>query len=307
MNNRKQAVDSGRGDLELILGILLGTYKAFMVVSVLVLCVVAAYVFTLPNMYRAKAAVMDAEDSTGGSVGISSQLGGLASLAGVNIGGGNEKFQLAKEIVKTRGFVLEVINKYDLKPLISAVIAWDVGSGIVFDGEIYNSTTSSWIDSEPNDLWLYNEFSDRFKISEDKSTGFLNISFDHESPYVAVKVLQYIVLEINEKMKSSDISEARDNISYLNAEIDKTAVSSMRNVFYQLVEEQSKKLMLASVKKEYVFKLLDEIYLPQRPSSPKRVMVILVSGVLIVFFYLLFLAGLFFKEKYISGLMYEKV
>ena len=57
------------------------------------------------------------------------QLGGLASLAGVSIGGGeSSEAQVAQEIMRSRGFIEEFINENNLAVEVFAAEGWDMGS-----------------------------------------------------------------------------------------------------------------------------------------------------------------------------------
>lgn len=58
-------------------------------------------------------------------------------------------------------------------------------------------------------------------------------------------------------IRMRDVVDAKDGIEYLNMQLERTAVAEMRSVFYQLIEEQTKKMMLASVREDYVFRTLE--------------------------------------------------
>src|SRR5690554_8128925 len=62
------------------------------------------YALSQPNIYQASALLAPAQGEGGGR--ISGQLSGLASLAGVNLGGGGaSKTVLAKETLRSRAFL----------------------------------------------------------------------------------------------------------------------------------------------------------------------------------------------------------
>jgi uncharacterized protein involved in exopolysaccharide biosynthesis len=44
----------------------------------------------------------------------------------------------------------------------------------------------------------------------------------------------------------------------------------MQSAFYQIVEEQTKSLMLAEVQEEFIFKVVDPAVVPETKSGPKR-------------------------------------
>ena len=59
------------------------------------------YALSVPNQYKATALLAPAQSDGGGLSGVLGQLGGLASLAGVSIGGGeSSESHIAQEIMK---------------------------------------------------------------------------------------------------------------------------------------------------------------------------------------------------------------
>ena len=47
----------------------------------------------------------------------------------------------------------------------------------------------------------------------------------------------------------------------------------MQNIFYQLIEEQTKKSMLAKVRKDYILKTLDPAIAMEEQERPKRALI----------------------------------
>ena len=52
------------------------------------------------------------------------------------------------------------------------------------------------------------------------------------------------------------------------------------DTFYNLIEQQQQKLMLAKVRNDYVFKVLDAPIVPERKDSPKRALIVIFSSLL---------------------------
>jgi len=65
----------------------------------------------------------------------------------------------------------------------------------------------------------------------------------------------------------------------------------MQTIFYQLIEEQTKTIMLANVRKDYVLEVIDPAVAPEKEAKPKRamicVLVTLLGGMLSVIFVLI--------------------
>jgi LPS O-antigen subunit length determinant protein (WzzB/FepE family) len=57
---------------------------------------------------------------------------------------------------------------------------------------------------------------------------------------------------------------------YLERKIAETPVAEMQNVFFGMVETQTKVLMLTERSEDYLFKVLVRPMIPEEKSSPKR-------------------------------------
>jgi LPS O-antigen subunit length determinant protein (WzzB/FepE family) len=83
--------------------------------------------------------------------------------------------------------------------------------------------------------------------------------------------------KINSKLKARDAEEAQKNVTFLKKQIEETPLASMQSVFYDLIEEQTKTLMLAKGSTEYVFRTVSESRVPEQRSKPKRALTCIVG------------------------------
>ena len=248
------------------------------------------YALSLANQYKASAVVSPAQ-SGGSSLGaMAGQLGGLASLAGINIGSGeSNETQEAMEIMQSWGFMEAFIQTHDLQVPIYAAIGWDKGSNsLKLDNNLYDATSERWLieDNEsgenraPSSWELYEKFRDRVAVSQDKTSGLINISVEYYSPQIAKQWVDLFIITINDYMRARKLEQVNRNIEYLTAQIDKTAIADMREVFYQLVEEQTKSKMLAEASPEYAFVTVSRAMVPEQKSQPKRALVCILGTLL---------------------------
>lgn len=252
------------------------------------------YALSLPNIYKAEAVLAPSEDNSGGGLAaMAGQLGGLASLAGVNLGGGDaNKTTIALEILQSRAFLTEFVEKHDILPEIMAVKAWSPEQGIAFDEEIYDATTKAWVrEVEPPKQpqptsWEYVKTvkQELLQVSQDKETGLVTISVNHQSPDFSKKLVELLVKDINDKMRERDIVEAQNSLEYLNQELKTTNLSNMQQVFYQLIEKQTQTMMLANVRPEYIFQTIDPAVVPEEKAKPSRALICLLGTMLGGFF-----------------------
>lgn len=257
-------------------------------IYIIALCFLAAIISTIvaintPNTYRSETLLAPTENLQGQSNEISSQLGGLASLAGLgNLDSKGFKTDVAQAKILTKDFLYSFIDKHDLLLSILAIESWDKKSKqVTYDDSVYDVETKSFILPEEMSLrWLaYKALSENLIISTERG-GFINISYEHPSPTVAQYVVENIIKDINELMKNFDIEQADKSIKYLNEKLVQTNIADMRSVFYRLIEEQMKNKMLTEIKSEYIFTTLDPALVPEEKAGPRRVLIIVVSVIL---------------------------
>ena len=247
---------------------------------------------SMPNIYRSTAIL--APKSDGGAGGLSrlaSQYGGLASLAGINLGGvggdGMTKSAIALEKMKSLSFFKQQLYE-DLLVDLMAVESWDPSTRqLMYDDEIYDSASSKWLrevdpprQAQPSDQEAHKAFLNLVSISEDKQTGLISVSVEHESPDTAKQWVELMVGRVSEDLRSKDIREAEESIKFLEAQREKTSLVSLDEVFAQLIEEQTKTIMLANVSKDYVFDVIDPPVAPELKSKPSRALICVLGTLL---------------------------
>ncbi|MGR5322120.1 Wzz/FepE/Etk N-terminal domain-containing protein [Vibrio sp. DNB22_19_1] len=249
------------------------------------------YALSLPNIYKSDALLAPAESSNGGGLSkMAGQLGGLAALAGVNLGGGeSSQTDLAVQVMKSRQFVEAFINKHDLLVPLMAAKDWDLANNkLILDEELYNPNTGEWL-REPDGLrgatptaqeafQVFNK--EVLSISQDKESGLYTVSVKNYSPYIAQQWVNWLIEDINKVMRERTIAETSQNLAYLNTQLQKTAVADMKSTFYSLIEEQTKSLMLAEVQEEFIFKVVDPAVVPELKDGPKRALICVLGTLL---------------------------
>ncbi|NLQ19077.1 LPS O-antigen length regulator [Marinomonas sp. M1K-6] len=252
------------------------------------------YALSQPNTYKAEAILASASAGQGGGLSaMASQFGGLASLAGISLGGGGtDDKAMALATLQSRQFLNAFINKYDiLVPLMAGEKWHPADDTLIINPELYSTEQQQWIrevepgkSPQPTDWEAYKTFKTMLAISEAKDTGLVNLSITHLSPTIAKQWVDWLVIDLNAWVKNNSLSDTRRNISYLEEQIDKTNIADMQSVFYQLIEEQTKKLMLAEVQDEFAFKIIDPAVVPEEKAGPKRalicVLAVLLGGML---------------------------
>ena len=274
-------------DLRELFSVLWAGKKLIAAVTSLFAVISVIYALSLANEYKSYAVVAPAESGGSALGNMAGQLGGLASLAGINIGPGENTETLeAMEIMQSWGFIEEFIETHSLQIPIYAAEGWDKASNrLKLDDELYDAESKTWqIDDEdsnkqrsPSSWELFEEFDKKVAVSQDKTTGLITISLEYYSPYLAKQWVELFIRSINDYMRERKLQQVNRNIEYLTAQVEKTAIAGMREVFYQIIEEQTKSKMLAEASPEYAFVTVSRAMVAEEESKPKRALICILA------------------------------
>ena len=265
----------------------------WLIIAITAVFAIGSVIFALsqPNTYKSEALLAPASEEQGGGLSaLAGQFGGLASMAGINLGagGGVDKTQMAIEVIKSRQFASNFIKSHNILPDLMAAEEWNMSADTLnYDAEIYNSETKTWVREvkapfkpEPSMQEAYKEFSKAISVNSAKDTGMVTISVEHLSPSVAQQWVDWLILDINKVMKDRDVAEAIRSSEFLNKQIALTNVADIRSILYKLIEEQAKTIMFGEVRDEYVFKTIDPALVPEEKAGPKRALICVLGTML---------------------------
>lgn len=273
---------------ELVLALWQG--KWLIVICVIVFGIIgAAYAFSQPNIYKATALLAPAQNEGGSRLG--GQLSGLASLAGVDLGGGETNTTaIAKEVLQSRAFLTRFIRKHGLEAPLLATKGWDPKTQEwEYDPELYDYESAEWLQYEnvkgamPSAWDLVVAFREKLNMVDNKDNGMITLSLSSLSPKAAKEWVDWLIRDINEHMREQDVEEAEARVEYLEDKLSETSIAGMQQVFYQLIESETRTIMLASAQREYVFRIIDPAVIPQEPSKPKRITIVVIAVMLGLF------------------------
>ena len=228
------------------------------------------YASTLPTIYKAKVLMIPA---SGGGGGLSNRLGGLADMAGVSLSGSSAgaEGEQALARLKTRSFLTKHIKEKNLKPILFAD-QWD-------------RVEKKWIDKEPSDRDSAELLKNMIEAGSHprSKAGLASLSIEWKNPHNPNKIADIannLVSSINSHAKDRAILEARDSISFLEKELEQTSIVNSQTILYSLIEQQMGKIMMANIRDEFVFKIIDPAVVPKRAEN-KIVLMIIFTGLIL--------------------------
>lgn len=259
MNSASRAVqDSEPADLFALVGVLWS--EKWLMASVIAACTALAIVYSLTaeRVYRAETVIAEVrEDALGDASSLVNQLGGLASLAGMNLASSGSN-QEARAVLNSRRLVEEFISRNQLL------------------NELQPKA------GESPSLWraVQRFRKNVLRIREDQRKGVTTVAMDWNDPVVAAKWANDFVSMANDQVRARALAEATRNIVYLNEQIEKTNSVELRRVMYNLVQSEMKTLMFAKGRPEYAFTVIDPAVAPEIRIKPQRTLIVLFSAAL---------------------------
>jgi uncharacterized protein involved in exopolysaccharide biosynthesis len=232
---------------------------------------------TAREVFRAEVVIAVSEDEgLGGTASLMGRIGGLASLAGVNIGEGARDRE-SKALLRSRRLAEAFIQRYNLLP-------------VLFPNPSPGKPATLWFGVRRLRATVLN-------IREDTRTQLITVTMSAGNPKDAALWANGYAALANELMRERAIGEASRNIKYLEEQIEKTNVLEMQRLMYSLVENETKTLMLANARAEYAFTTVDPATPPELRSSPQRTLMVLFGVVLGFFVGVGVACGLHFLRK----------
>ncbi|MDN3379106.1 MULTISPECIES: GNVR domain-containing protein [unclassified Pseudoalteromonas] len=243
----------------------------------------------LPNKYKSDVLLMPIVEQDTNLAGLGSQLGGLASMAGINLGGQSDKTDLAIATLKSRTFLMNFINENKLKVELLGVKSWDYATNqYIYDDEVYDRVNNKWVresstikQAEPSLLEAYIYFMEELlEVDKDKETGFVRITIKHVSAQFAERVVTQLIISIDEKLRADAANETERSIEFLKEAIKESDNSDLKILLYNLIEQEVQKKMLTKVKENYAFKVIDKAVIAEEKYSPRRALLCIFGFIL---------------------------
>ena len=233
---------------------------------------------------------------------LGSQYGDLASLAGVSIGGGSEDLTAyAVALLQSNSFAEKLMNIDGVKVNLMAAKKYNFeNQEIIIDASIYDKSNNEWVRNPPykrsiipSALEIYEEvLKDDLKVSLDRRSGFIEVTFTHISPVFARDFLNLILKQANELKRKNDYEEASKALYFLEENLKTTNQKELRDSLTKLIESQLQTLMLVDIREDYLLSAIEQPYLPEEEIFPPKVLLTFIGlflGFISMFMYLIIL------------------
>jgi len=243
---------------------------AGIVAAFVVLAAIAGMLIT--PTYRSETLLVPSEVEAGGVsslLGGLGELGGLAALAGMDIGGSGNTTDEALAVLRSRSFTEDFIRDRNLLPVLFED-AWDPAE-------------NRWRDPDdpPTLSDGYKYFNESVRgISLDTRTGLVTVRVDWRDAAVSAEWANDLVQRLNAEMRRRAIDRTNASVKFLEQELASTVIVDTRTAIGRLMETQINQRMLANVTEEYAFRVIDRALPPDEddPVRPRKLVMIVTAA-----------------------------
>jgi uncharacterized protein involved in exopolysaccharide biosynthesis len=247
-------------------------WKRRLLIAIVMVLVTAAFVtdaYVTTPIYRSEIVMIPSNDrNPGGALGNAlGSLGGLAAVAGINLGGTSAESEEALAVLRSREFSQRFIEDKNLLPLLFAD-KWDAA----------NRKWKTNDGQAPSLGRAFKRFDNEVRsISQDKKTTLVKLSIDWWDREQAAEWANELVARLNQEMRDRAKSKAEASLKFLQEELANTLDVSTREAVGRLIEAQVKQRMVANVTPEYAFRVVDRALVSDKNDRfrPQRALLIL--------------------------------
>jgi uncharacterized protein involved in exopolysaccharide biosynthesis len=249
-----------------------------LIVAIVVAATAVASLLMTP-VYEARAVISPATAKPSEPTGISA----IALQFGVASPASSNMSEIAN-LLKSNILREKVLVKYNLFP-------------VLFSGK-----PAKW-KSEEEKMWTGIRFLEAaIKVNPVQKDNIIQITADFKDPKVARDLVNFALIELIEYMSSEAKRVAETNKKYLESQLDKTADPFIKTKLYTLIAQQIETSMMAEVKENFAFKIVDPPRVPDRKIKPKRTQMVIVAFTVSLFL-AIFLA---FVKEYVEKVIRDR-
>lgn len=295
-------------------------FIAYFSCAVVALTVVVSLLMT--NIYESKATIMtvEAKGSSGGSgmaAALTAMGGGLTGMIGTPDSASAAEIST---LLKSNILRSKIIQEYNLLPVLFSKQwdeekkTWKKGMGFSLNPLVWVSKLIALIKpadkkavkKEPGVPDVYDglrALEDIVNIQEVKAKGLIGkentivISAQFDDPEIAAGLAGYFVAALNDHMSQEARRVAALNKKYLEEQLPLNSDPLIRQKIYAMIAQQVETVMMAEVKENFSFKVIDPPMVPDKKIKPKRAQMVVLSFVVALFLAVFIVFALEYLEK----------
>ena len=277
-------------------------YKIFFL-TFLITFLTLIYTLSLPNIYKSQTILIPESQKkslAGGS------MAALASLAGVNLGGGDndDPSIIMEELLKDYQFNLSIIKKYKLDEKLKTPyknLVFAMGEDRVY--KFFHSPKKEKNLKSKEEIYFdtFNNLKTILSLTSDKKTGFIILSATYQDRFLAKELVDIYLKELINNMKTRDFISLDKQLNYYKKELEDTFDISLKEQLSKYISGIMQKKVFSQVNEFYLVKQIikPKVAYIKDKAKPKRALILIVAMItsLILSIFLVFFIEFLKNDK----------
>jgi uncharacterized protein involved in exopolysaccharide biosynthesis len=241
-------------------------YKLFVLIVAAAIVISVITALLKRPVYRAEAVVAPVSESPLSNLGgLANQLGGLAGLAGGLLGGGSKDWNKALAVLRSRHLIEELVTRENLLP-------------VLFPEKRDRPPTMG------DAVLLFQR--QIMQVREDPKTGIATVRVEWFDPKVAATWANELVAIADQEQRARVVTDADTSLKELQRQLTEADGVELRTAIARLIEEQLKAKMVAGVRTQFQYQVIDRAVPADRDKrvQPTRTVMVLagtLAGILL--------------------------
>ncbi len=294
--NNNNCIDEDEIDLRELFGTIWANKFKIAIFTFIVTSLTIVYVLTKPNQYTSSTILAPQGQTKSISLG---GLSSLASMAGVNVGGGvMDAYHSLKIILGSYAFEKMMVKKYHLINLLSTS---NMKKEFVFPfgyNGMYNlfhsskKSNKSYADKEYLTIKALKKI---ISISSSKKSGAITMSVKLPDRFLAKRLLDIYLKNSTAYLRTIDMKNIKQKIKYYQKELAGTNNIQLKTQISQYIANLMQKEVFANANPYYTVKQITKPEVPyiKDKAGPKRALIVIVAFITSI---ILAVFGVFFVE-----------
>ncbi len=254
--------------------------KISIIISACVFFAVAAiYALNQPDQFKSSASMSVVMMGSA-----SNTVKTTVSFAGLSLETKGVKGPRYINTLRSRGFFRHLIDIDEdfLPALVLPVLGlaeYDKKSEkLIYDPDVYDVVNKKWLIEKPHYLDSYDVYMGGMFSGYHQERGIIDVSFTHISPVAAKEMVESIIFEADQMLRTLDLKESADSLAYLINAIPNTQQLAIRGVMNDMIMNQLETQMMASIGPTYIIQVVDPPFVPIYSFAPNRRFIALSAG-----------------------------
>jgi uncharacterized protein involved in exopolysaccharide biosynthesis len=221
-------------------------------------------------VYVAQVMLVTKQTEAGGIGGLARQFSGIASVAGIDLGGGGSDREVVRATLSSRETLSEFIAKEGIKSeLLKNAPAAVAGT------KLASPAASQWRALET--------LNKRVEVDSDKGSGLIRLRVEWYDAETASRWANEIVAFADFRLRQDALKTAEDRLAYMKSRMNEGGAVAVQDAVAQVMVDTLRTIMMAGADREFAIRVVDKAGPPIFPARPRKRLIIGAFGALALF------------------------